>query len=140
MSERLTALFSPPTPEPAPPLTTTEGQLWSDETDLLLTLGTIDHSGRVPASKVLHGMGWSAGQATTARLRGQAILISAAAHSPHKIDSRHQVFIPAGLRDLTGIRKGDTVVLFGVRQQQFLIAYSATAMATLVSHIAHVTP
>ncbi|UVS79416.1 AbrB/MazE/SpoVT family DNA-binding domain-containing protein [Actinokineospora sp. UTMC 2448] len=140
MSERLTALFSPPTPEPAPPLTTTNAQLWPDETDLLLTLGTIDHSGRVAASKLLQAMGWHAGQATNARLRGHAIVISPMTQSPNKIDCRQQVFIPAGLRDLTGIRKGDTVMLIGVRQQQLLIAYSAKAMAKLVSRIAQVTP
>ena len=63
---------------------------------------------------------------------GQMITIRLDAHSPHRIDSRHHVFIPAGLRDLTGIRTSDTVALLGAPQLQLLAVYPVRALTTLL--------
>ncbi|MFD1145506.1 hypothetical protein [Saccharothrix hoggarensis] len=133
MTERPTPLFSPPTPQPTPPLTTIHATPKLDDTELLLTTGILDHSGRAPARKLLNALNWHPGQTTTARLRGQAITIGLAPDSPNRIDTRHQVFIPAGLRDLTGIRTGDTVALLGAPQLHLLIVYPVRALTTLLS-------
>ncbi|ONI88012.1 hypothetical protein ALI22I_19900 [Saccharothrix sp. ALI-22-I] len=133
MTERPTPLFSPPTPQPPPPLTTIDATPKLDDTELLLSTGIVDHSGRAPARKLLHALDWRPGQATTARLRGHAITIGLDPDSPHRIDTRHQVLIPAGLRDLTGIRIGDTVVLLGAPQRQLLIVYPIRALTALLA-------
>jgi hypothetical protein len=132
VTERPTPLFSPPTPEPISPLTTIHATSRLDDTELLTT-GVIDHSGRAPARKLLHALGWSSGQTTTAQLRGHAIVIGLDPSSHNRINSRHQVFIPVGLRDLTDIHTGDTVVLLGTPQRQLLIVYPVRALTALLA-------
>jgi hypothetical protein len=140
MTERPTPLFSPPTPQPTPQLTTIHTTPKLDDTELLLTTGIVDHSGRAPARKLLHALNWHPGQTTTARLRGHAITIGPDPDSPHRIDNRHQVFIPAGLRDLTGIRTGDTIALLAAPQRQLLTVYSIRALTALLAEPADRNP
>lgn len=132
MTERPTPLFSPPEPDLSTPLVAVDTRPRTDLTDLLLATAAIDHSGRIPARRLLRALDWHPDQTTTARLRNQTITIRLDAHSPHRIDSRHHVFIPAGLRDLTGIRTGDTVALLGAPQLQLLVVYPARALTTLL--------
>ncbi|XVV00753.1 hypothetical protein ACQPW3_25395 [Actinosynnema sp. CA-248983] len=92
----------------------------------------IDHSGRIPARRLLRALDWHPGQGITAWLRDNAITVQLDALSPYRIDSRHHVFIPAGLRDLTGIRTGDTVALLCAPQLQLLIVHAVRALAPML--------
>lgn len=132
MTERLTPLFSPPRIGPSSPLVSTDTTPRLDQGQLHVMTATIDHSGRVPAARLLRTLDWHPTHTTSAQLRGQAIVLRLDADSPHQINNRHQIFVPAGLRDLTGIRTSDTVVLLAAPGPQLLIIYSTGTLAALL--------
>jgi hypothetical protein len=105
------------------------------DTELLLATATIDHSGRIPARRLLRTLTWNPGSTTSAQLRGDAIALHLDPGSPHRIDNRHHVFVPLGLRELTGIRVADHVALLAVpREQVLLICPMRVLHALMTSH------
>ncbi|NKE57804.1 hypothetical protein FXN61_13545 [Lentzea sp. PSKA42] len=132
MTEHPTSLFSPPQVEPPQPLASIDTTRCLDKGDLLLAMAAIDHSGRVPARRLLRVLGWSPGYTTSAQLHGPTITVQPDADSPHTINSRYQIFIPAGLRDLTGIRTTANVVLLAAPEAQQLIICPNSSLIALL--------
>lgn len=138
MTERPTRLFVPPTNRPQAPLQTiAPPPALSRKADLLLATAAIDHSGRIPARRLLRALAWSPGDPTSTQLRGDVITLRLDPKSPRRIDSRHHVFVPLGLRDLTGIRTADHIALLAVPQEQVLLICPARVLRSLMAdHLA----
>ncbi|WP_433261637.1 hypothetical protein ACQPZF_27375 [Actinosynnema sp. CS-041913] len=141
MTEHLTPLFTPPVERPVSPLAEIVIPRRVDlgrDSGLVVASSTIDHSGRVPAARLLNALGWHIGLPTRARLRGDAIVVEPDSDSPHRIDSRRQAFVPAGLRALAGITTGDRVLLTASPATDTLIVHPGSVLRLLVS--GHLTP
>ncbi|MCP2100000.1 hypothetical protein LV78_008005 [Actinosynnema pretiosum] len=134
MTERLTALFVPPSGRPPIPLQTiVPSPALAPGEELLLATAAIDHSGRIPARRLLRALSWKPGDTTGAQLLRDAIALSLDPRSPHRIDTRDHVFVPLGLRDLTGIRTGDHVALFAAPRQRLLLVCPMRILHSLIT-------
>lgn len=136
MNERPTPLFTPPVERPVSPLAEIVTPRRTDyglDPGLVVASSTIDHSGRVPAARLLNALGWHVGQGTRARLRGDAIAVEPDPDSPHRIDHRRQVFVPGGLRSLVGITTGDLLLITASPATGALLVHPGRVLRRIVS-------
>jgi AbrB family looped-hinge helix DNA binding protein len=77
----------------------------------LLAVSRLDHSGRVGDHVLLTALGWLPGDRHDVRRAPHGAELYRSLAGRFRIDSRGNVFVPAGTRKLLGLRSGDRVVL-----------------------------
>ena len=79
--------------------------------ELLLAVSRLDHSGRVGDHVLLTALGWQPGDRHDIHQAPHGAELHRSPAGRFRIDSRGNVFVPAGTRKLLGLRSGDRVVL-----------------------------
>lgn len=142
MTEAVVPLFLPPPlaarpAVPSDPLPLQRIPANSPHPPLTMTIAKIDHSGRIPAADVIAALNWAVHDRTYVSVSTDAIIVRrTTAKRPAKaIDSRRQLFIPAGARAQFGIRAGDRLLLVAIPDSAILLVHPiAMAAAILTNH------
>jgi hypothetical protein len=74
-------------------------------TDLLIGVAAVSHSGRVRDQALLDALSWAPGDRHSVDLLDSTILVRRTPTGPYSINTRGQVFLPTGLRDLLVARR-----------------------------------
>jgi hypothetical protein len=111
-------------PEPVRPLPMPTLPTRQPDTKLLIGVAAVSHSGRVRDQALFDALGWIPGDRVRLELVDSLILIRRTPIGTHQVNSRGQVFLPAGLRGLLGIADNDRLVLAAVPSSDLLIVHS----------------
>ncbi|MEO6087307.1 MAG: AbrB/MazE/SpoVT family DNA-binding domain-containing protein [Umezawaea sp.] len=86
---------------------------------------------------LVKALGWRPGDGLHSRLDHRTIHLRRSADSPHRVDERQQIYLPASLRRLLDIGVGDRVLLATTASTGILVVYPAAVIAALLidSHL-----
>jgi hypothetical protein len=133
--ERPIALFLPPDPvrtlSVPPPA---ELAIVVPKTSLLVGVAVVDRSGRVRDRVLITALGWSTGDRLHCEVHSTALVLTFSPDGQHSIDSRDQVFIPAGARAVFGIGAGDRVVLVAAPEVGTLLVHPSAVIQDVLAH------
>jgi len=142
MAEPSTPLFVPPVPGRR--VTVAVGQVpvvtappRPDVAAVLIGAATVDRSNRNSERVLIRALGWRPGDGLRSRLDHGTIHMRRAADSPHRVDARQQIYLPASLRALLDIGIGDRVLLATQPSTDILVIYPVAVIAALLvdSHV-----
>lgn len=101
--------------------------------DLQMGIAAVDRSGRVKEQVLVSALGWNAHDRLSTEISQDRVVLRRTSDGPFRIDSRQQVFLPAGNRALLGISTGDRVVLVAVPERDELIIHPVSVITDLLS-------
>jgi hypothetical protein len=87
-------------------------------------VAAVSHSGRVRDQVLFDALAWAPGDRLRLELLDSLILIRRTPTGTHQLNSRGQVFLPAGVRAALGIADNERVVLAAAPSADLLIVHS----------------
>jgi bifunctional DNA-binding transcriptional regulator/antitoxin component of YhaV-PrlF toxin-antitoxin module len=94
-----------------------------DPSDLLAGIAAVDRSGRLREQVLVSALGWHAHDRLSTEVRHDRVVLRREPDGPFHIDSRDQVFLPAGNRAVLSIGTGDRVLLVASPERGELIIH-----------------
>jgi hypothetical protein len=118
----------PHQPLPLPALPTIAG-----DTGLLIGVAAVNHAGRVRDQVLLDALGWSPGERLHLDVLDSTLLLRRDPVGTQVINTRGQVFLPAGTRALMRIADNDRVVLVAAPRQGLLMVRPCAVIGALLA-------
>ena len=100
-------------------------------THVSLGVATVTRSGRLREQRLTTELGWDVGERLRIDVADDVILLRRHTDGPYQVDSRRQVFIPAGTLALFGIATGDRVLLVAIPSKDSLGIHPLSAITPL---------
>jgi bifunctional DNA-binding transcriptional regulator/antitoxin component of YhaV-PrlF toxin-antitoxin module len=113
---------------PLPALPTIAG-----DTGLVLGVAGVSHSGRVGDQVLLDALGWAPGDRLHLDVLDSTLLLRRHPEGTQVINTRGQVFLPAGTRALLRIADNDRVVLVAAPRQGLLMLHPRAVVGALLA-------
>jgi len=106
----------------------------STESSVVLSVGRVEGTGRIPAAAVVAALGWPPGTGLRAGATGRRIVLEVAVSdlATAAVTSRAQITVPVAVRRLAGIDAGSAVVLAAIVGQQVLVVHQAADVVRLL--------
>ncbi|ONI88021.1 hypothetical protein ALI22I_19950 [Saccharothrix sp. ALI-22-I] len=97
-----------------------------------MAIARIDHSGRVGDRWLAEVLGWRPGDRHDVRMLSDGAIVSIDADGRFRVNARHHVFVPAGVRRILSVESGDPVVLVARPKSRTLLVHSTSMVASLL--------
>lgn len=93
---------------------------------LVLDMARPDASGRVCVRGLMRALGWTPGHRLDLTIVAQAVVLTTSTTGQHAVTAQRSVKLPAAVRRLVGMRRGEPVLLAACPADDILVAVSAS--------------